>query len=54
MLNNRIYVSYINDSSLYLIDVNLEDYEKDLSTRVDNHFLFQRVLGTSPAAIKIG
>lgn len=27
VLDNRIYVSYVNDSSLYLIDVNLEDYE---------------------------
>lgn len=27
ILNNRIYVSYVNDSSVYLIDVNLTDYE---------------------------
>lgn len=27
VLNSRIYVSYVNDSSIYLINVNLEDYE---------------------------
>lgn len=27
ILNNRIYISYINDNSLYLIDINIKDYE---------------------------